>query len=436
MKALEKAAKDRGEARVEPAPAATSAAASTTSAHAATPATAPRSELTLEPMAPEPPAATRVEPAPRPAPTPRTPAAAMPAGTAREPSPAASRDHAQSQAAAMMQATAGSSSASGSAAGAYLRSHPIVVLGILAALFAIGFGIYVYLQIFNPGLLIAKPQVAAKAPPPPIAQAPVAPTATATPGAATPGVPPAEGPLASAPLLKEAAEDAAKTPVAAPRAKPQPTPPAPEEPARASNIVVSAGSPEPVLNPMLNDAYSALQSNQLDSAKSLYQRILSTEPKNTDALLGLAAIAVRQGNPAEATRLYLHILELEPRHALAQSGLIALLGRADPAAAESRLKQLIARDPSPFLYFTLGNLYADQSQWAPAQLAYFQAHHLEPTNPDYAYNLAVGLEHVSQPKLALDFYRRAVQLAAAKGRSNFSPIQAQERIGKLARQVE
>lgn len=338
----------------------------------------------------------------------------------------------------MMQATASSSTASGSAAGAYLRSHPIVVLGILAALFAIRFGIYVYVQIFNPGLLIAKPQVAAKAPPPPVAQAPAAPIAT--PGAITPGVSPAEGPLASAPLLKDAAEDAAKTPASAPRAKPQVTPPAPppapEEPARASNIVVSAGSPEPVLNPVLNDAYSALQSNQLDSAKSLYQRILSTEPKNTDALLGLAAIAVRQGNPAEATRLYLHILELEPRHALAQSGLIALLGRADPAAAESRLKQLIAREPSPFLYFTLGNLYADQSQWAPAQLAYFQAHHLEPTNPDYAYNLAVGLEHVSQPKLALDFYRRAVQLAAAKGRSNFSPIQAQERIGKLARQVE
>ena len=43
----------------------------------------------------------------------------------------------------------------------------------------------------------------------------------------------------------------------------------------------------------------------------------------------------------------------------------------------------------------LGNLYADQSQWAPAQQAYFQAHHLEPDNPDYAYNLAVGLDHAA-----------------------------------------
>jgi tetratricopeptide (TPR) repeat protein len=295
-------------------------------------------------------------------------------------------------------------------------------------LFVAAFGAYAYIQIFHPGLLVARPPVVPN-PSSPVAQAPVA-----TPGAAAPAEP-----LPTAPLLKEAADEAAKA-ADAPRATPRPTPPAPaaapEEPARGNNIVVSPGNPEPVLNPLLADGYAALQSNQLDVAKSAYQRMLSAEPRSTDALLGLAAIAVRQGNEAEATRLYLQILELEPRHALAQSGLIALLGRADPVAAETRLKQLIAREPSAYLYFTLGNLYADQSQWAQAQLAYFQAHHLEPANPDYAYNLAVGLEHVSQPKLALDFYRRAAQLAAAKGRANFNPAQVQQRIGKLAAQVE
>jgi tetratricopeptide (TPR) repeat protein len=153
-------------------------------------------------------------------------------------------------------------------------------------------------------------------------------------------------------------------------------------------------------------------------------------------LLGLAAIAVREGNSDEATRRYLQLLELEPQNALAQSGLIALLGRADPVAAESKLKQLIAREPTAHLYFTLGNLYADQSQWAAAQHAYFQAHHLEPANPDYAYNLAVGLEHVSQPRLALNYYQRAMQLAAVKGRAHFNLAQAQERIGKLVAQVD
>jgi len=74
--------------------------------------------------------------------------------------------------------------------------------------------------------------------------------------------------------------------------------------------------------------------------------------------------------------------------------------------------------------------------WAQAQQAYFQAYHLEPANPDYAYNLAVGLEHLSQSTLALGFYRRALQLASARGQVNFSLTQAQDRIARLASRVE
>ena len=190
------------------------------------------------------------------------------------------------------------------------------------------------------------------------------------------------------------------------------------------------------MNLLLPRAYVELQANRLAEARRLYSELLRAEPRNIDALLGLAQIEALEGNSEEATKHYFRILELDPRQPLAQSGLIALLGRADPIAAETRLKTLIAREPSAHLHFTLGNLYADQSMWPAAQHAYFQAYHLEPTNPDYAYNLAVGLEHVGQPKLALGFYRRAAELAATKGSTHFNLAQAQERIGRLASQVE
>jgi Flp pilus assembly protein TadD len=298
------------------------------------------------------------------------------------------------------------------------------VFGALAGLIAIGFGVYVYLQIFHPQLLIGRPP-AVKPALPPLTQAPNVPV---------PGTP---EPLPSGPLLKEAASE---PPAPAPQAalpKPPVAPPAPaEEGPLRSAISVSPTGNEPAINPTHAQAYAALQSGQPDEARRLYNQLAAAEPRNVDALLGLAAIAVQRGEVEEATRRYLQILELEPRHALAQSGLIALLGRADPLAAESRLKQLIAREPSAHLHFTLGNLHAEQSQWAAAQQAYFQAHHLDPANPDYAYNLAVALEHISQPRLALGFYRRAAQLAAARGRANFSVPQVQERIGKLAAQVQ
>jgi tetratricopeptide (TPR) repeat protein len=217
-------------------------------------------------------------------------------------------------------------------------------------------------------------------------------------------------------------------------AVPLPLPPAAETP--RNTITVSRTNSTATVTPLLSEAYAALEANTLDEAQRLYTQLLRAEPKNIDALLGLAAIATQEGKTEDATRRYLQILEIDPRHALAQSGLIALLGRADPLAAESRLKQLIARERLPFLYFTLGNLYADQSLWAQAQAAYFQAHHLDPANADYAYNLAVGLEHVNQPKLALGYYRRAIELASIKGHVNFSQPQAQERIAKLASRVE
>ena len=182
---------------------------------------------------------------------------------------------------------------------------------------------------------------------------------------------------------------------------------------------------------MLLNAYQALERARFDEAQSLYLQALRSEPRNVDALLGLAAISLQQNNAEAASKYYLQVLEYDPRNSLAQAGLIGLLGRADPAGAETRLRQLLAREPSAFLYFTLGNLYADQSQWAQAQAAYYQAHALQPDNPDYAYNLAVGLERLSQPRIALDFYRKAAQLARDRGHANFDVAVAQTRIRKL-----
>jgi tetratricopeptide (TPR) repeat protein len=204
----------------------------------------------------------------------------------------------------------------------------------------------------------------------------------------------------------------------------------------ANRITISHGAADATLNPFLVEAYDALQAGDVDTAQRLYTQLTGSEPRNVDAWLGLAAVASQQGKTEDATRHYFRILELDPRHALAQSGLIGLLGRGDPLGAETRLKQLIARDPSAFLFFTLGNLYADQSLWAQAQQAYFQAHHLEPGNPDHAYNLAVALEHLEQSRLALDFYRKAVGLVAIHGHANFNAARARERISRLATQVQ
>jgi len=79
----------------------------------------------------------------------------------------------------------------------------------------------------------------------------------------------------------------------------------------------------------------------------------------------------------------------------------------------------------------LGNAYARQARWSEAQQAYFSAHGGDSAHPDYAYNLAISLDHLQQGRLALEFYRRALQLAGQRPAA-FERARAEQRIGELA----
>ncbi len=444
MKALEKAAKDRE------------------GGEAVTAANPKSAGLSLEPIA------ENAGVAPKPVPAATAPPAAR--------SSASAEAKQSAKAASVMQAGRDTPSSPG-----ILRRRPLFVFSVVAGLVAVSYGGYVYLQLTNPAQFVKQaprpPQTAqvnpapvAPAPsnaaqtPPPLSSlgetevpraAPDAATATATKdgSAVAPAIPLTS--LANA--IATAATVAQRTAAAvdlerkgtrttpgstasatatAPQisALPLPLPVASDAP--RDNIKVTTGAGAPVLNPLLTEAYAALNAGNLDASQRLYNQVLRSEPANIDALLGLAAIATQQGNNEEATRRYLKILELDPRHALAQAALIGILGRADPQSAETRVKQLIAREPTAaYLHFALGITYVDQKRWPDAQQSFFQAHQLQPDNPDYAFNLAVALEHIGQPKAALSFYRRALQLAAVKGQINFSTVTAEERIGKLEKVV-
>src|SRR3970040_264033 len=117
----------------------------------------------------------------------------------------------------------------------------------------------------------------------------------------------------------------------------------------------------------------------------------------------------------------------------ALAALIALAGgRLDPLVAESRVKSLLAADPgSHVLNFALGNQFAQQGRWAEAQQEYFKDLAAEPDTPDFAYNLAVSLDHLRQPRLAREHYQRAVALAQKRGAS-FDVAAARARLAQLA----
>lgn len=313
------------------------------------------------------------------------------------------------------------------------RPLPVLAIAVAAGVIvAAGGGFYVWTETSRPGIAVnpggnvvasraAAPATAAPAPG--IASQTQAPSRAASAGLPLPPekATPNESENASERKTAEAKSEVppARSPVAAPDSTPA--------------IKIRRTRPVSAVNPTLESAYQAFVAGDTGAAQQGYQRVLQTEPNNRDALLGLATIALKQGQEAEAERYYLRVLELDPRDPVANAGIIDLK-QIDPVLSETRLKMLLAQQPEAgYLHFALGNQYAVQSRWAEAQRAYFKALSAEPANADFAFNLAVSLDHLTQRKLALDYYRRALTLAA-NAPAAFDRAQASSRIRELEQQ--
>lgn len=306
------------------------------------------------------------------------------------------------------------------------KRRMLVLLGALVTV-VLGMGVYFYLAVFMPWVFLPKPPAVAATPAPAV-QAPA-------PAVIPPFAPVAAPQLAAASPVRAIPEAESS----APRARTKETaPPAPvarpfaSAPSQDSSIKISGGSSTPsAAASSVMRAYGLLQEGRLEEARRAYENLRAQEPHNADVLLGLALIAQRQGRTDEAAQLYLKTLDVEPRNAFAQASLSGMIARADPAAAEGKLRALIAQQPAAFLHFGLGNVYAAQGRWNEAQTAYFEAQRLDPESPDYAFNLAVSLERINQPRAALDYYQRALKLSQGKA-AVFDAGQVRARIQQLS----
>lgn len=260
------------------------------------------------------------------------------------------------------------------------------------------------------------------------------PTGDAGATAADPAVAP--GPTIAAP--QGGAADRAPDPAAVPRpaaGKPAPQPAqvgATGSSARQPALQVSRDVGAPALDEGVDAGYRAFQQGDLAAARLAYGRSLQADPRNRDAILGMAAVTARQGRMDEAERWYRKQLELDPLDPAAQAGLAAVARGLGPREREAELRsQGESAGGNAQALAQLGNLYAAERRWNEAQQQYFRAFSQDPGNPDLAFNLAVSLEHLDQPRLALDYYRRAQQLSTQR-RPGFDPAELKARIEALS----
>jgi len=158
----------------------------------------------------------------------------------------------------------------------------------------------------------------------------------------------------------------------------------------------------------LQEAYAAYLRGDDQLALAKYNAVLDIDPDNRNALLARAAISIQNNRVAEAIGDYRRILFTNPKDSLAMSSMIAV-ANLSPEQSETQLKLMIRDEPdSHYLNFTLGNIFGAQNRWQEAQQKYFAALQNNPDDPNYAYNLAVSLEHIAKPRVAIAYYELAL----------------------------
>lgn len=180
----------------------------------------------------------------------------------------------------------------------------------------------------------------------------------------------------------------------------------------------------------LTEAYAQFQRGDFGAAGLLYQEALELDPKNIDALLGLAAIAQRGSDLTRAQNFYRMALSLDPKNSIAIAGMMSLQQASATVENESELKSMLAEHPqAAHLHFALGLHYVSQSRWPDAQQSFFEAVRYDPANADYTFNLAVSLDQLGQRDAAASYYRAAIELA--QGAQKFELDTARKRLSTL-----
>ena len=163
---------------------------------------------------------------------------------------------------------------------------------------------------------------------------------------------------------------------------------------------------------MLSEAVRLHQAGRLDQAAPIYQKVLTLEPNNPDALYLLGMAAVQNGQHQPGADLIRRAVAINGRHPDYQFHLALALhsmGQLDEAAAGYR-RTLMLRPGDAGAYTNLGNVLAAQGKADEAVTCFRRALESEPGNWGAINNLGTVLWGLGRKDEAESQYRKALAL--------------------------
>ncbi len=147
------------------------------------------------------------------------------------------------------------------------------------------------------------------------------------------------------------------------------------------------------VNYELERAYNALIAGKSEIAIQIYEDILTGQPKNKEALFGLASTYHRLGQIDIARSLYGKLLEIDPKHRDGLNNFLVLLADEAPQEALTQMERLEAQNPSfSPIPAQMAIIYQKLGDRDKAVDKMYRALSIAPENITYRYNLAIMLD--------------------------------------------
>ncbi len=205
-------------------------------------------------------------------------------------------------------------------------------------------------------------------------------------------------------------------------------------PQGAINIVADKISDLPAINPasnaanavtlsspgamsreqLLGEAHVMIADNDMQSALTVYDNLLASDPNDRTALSGKAFTLARMGEYGDAAKIGHQILKLDPNDEAARNNLIAALGASGEPDASGELKRMIAARPDDArLHAALAQQAVRKNNDAEALRRLDQAIRLQPDSLNYRLDLAILYDRGGYSGEALALYQQVLRMLAA-----------------------
>ncbi len=168
---------------------------------------------------------------------------------------------------------------------------------------------------------------------------------------------------------------------------------------------------------MIDKAEGALAGARYAEAQQLFARILSVEPDNARAKLGLAEVMLALGYSTQALQLFDQAAEAPDLQSRALQGRgLALLLADKPDAGFDALTQAVASDPTLWrAWNALGQYHDSRQNWADATQCYEKALRQNPKSSMVLTNIGASLLLQGRHREAEETLTKALTIEPANG---------------------